>query len=291
VLLSSIPSVACDRALSPFETDLPLGAAVADTIAVVRVVSVETLTVELVKSLKGKPKSKFSVRGFPSPGLARNCGFVPLEAGKEYIVLLFNPVSENDQKTAVYSAIDTWAGALEHTATTRKQILQALSEKRVVSVWSKSANGVQSRLMFPKSIHGNETNVLVVLRNVSNSEVTFHYSDWPQNSQSHCSMNFVDVKAKAKVEPKTVPIERSVIEAYFSKNPRNYDIKIPVGSIHLHLLPRVTTAEPGWGHKEELGFEFYPIPRPGIYEASAACVNFFGKGSTVQTPSVQVQLE
>ena len=82
--------------------------------------------------------------------------------------------------------------------------------------------------------------------------------------------------AGLQVPARPVPIAARDIRAYFAKHGPRYDLTLAPGDTAMLGLDRVTTAAPGWGYKERLGFVYYPPPAPGRYTIAARCTNLVG---------------
>jgi hypothetical protein len=284
-------SAACDRARSPLE-EPAVAAAIADVVAVVDVTSVGggLATVLVNESLKGRPKNgdKLVIAGLLSGDEARargSCGVTAVEAGKRYIALLWEPISGSTRLDMVEPA----TSVIAHTTAARSSIDQALAKQHPGSGWQGPAAGLQTRVALDPYSQPGEVDLFVLVRNTGAVAVDLVHQSWPRAQQSTCALRIQDA-ANRTVDARDVPIPRPDIDAYFSRNSRVYTTKIEPGASWLIHLPRVTTAAPGWGYKEELGFQYYPVTTHGLHKVAADCVNFFGPGSHVSTSTVTLSL-
>lgn len=284
LVLSPPPAEACDRAQTVLERDLALGVAVADRIIVGRVRSIDPggpVTVEVREVVSGEPTAatELTIRGVPAGDMSRMCGGPPLKVGGDFLFLLWSPTAG----ATSWDVVDRWSGAMPNTPEARKALDRARAEQRSVSPW-KIVGELQTRLLAVQE--KGEVDLFVLLRNRSTTDFTFSYSNWPEAKQTRCALQFLDAAGK-RLPASPSPIPRKDIVEYFTKNPHEYALPIAPGAAHLHRLDRVTTAAPGWGYKESLGFQFYPATA-GTWRVSAECVNVSGK--TVSTESLTLKL-
>ncbi len=130
-----------------------------------------------------------------------------------------------------------------------------------------------------------ELNLGVVFLNHTNRDLTFNYRTWPKREHSYCDLLISSTKGKVAAVP--VPIEKSKIESYFSKYGHRYDHVLTKDNSFEFGISSVITARPGYGHKEKLNFQYYPLS-PGSYDIAASCKNFFG--TTINTNSIKIEI-
>lgn len=282
---------ACDRARSPLD-DAAVAVAVADAVVVVDVTAVGggAATVVVASTLKGGAKKgdTLVVKGLLSPAeaMARGrCGVVAVDAGKRYIVTLWEPIPGSTK----HDLVEPGSSAIAHTAAAQAEIEAAIRKQHPTSPWQVSAPSVQTRLAVDPDAQAGEVDLFVLVRNAGKAAVEYTYKSWPPAEHSRCSLRIHDA-AKRPVDAKDVPIPRQEIVAYFSRPGRGWKTKIEPGASWTIQLRRVTTAAPGWGYKEELGFKYYPVTTHGPHTVAADCMNFFGPGSQIVTSAVTVSL-
>lgn len=282
VLSLGLAAWACDRSPSPFELDLGTALAASDVVFVARVkeVSEASALVDVVQVLRGAlSRTQVELGGTGPTKLLELCAGTPLVPGKQVIAFAWG-----DKDDAKVFLLDPFGGLRLDTPEWRQKVKS--TPLAPMSPWS-GRGPVQSRLFRAvKTKDSNELDLLVLLRNAGTAPITFGYSDWPEATASTCSVTF----GSAPVAAKPVPIPRADIEAYFAKHGRQYTLTIAPGTGHVHRLPRVTSAAPGWGYKEELAFTFWPLTAHGRYDVSVECRNFFGRGSTVRAGPVALDL-
>lgn len=289
-------AAACDRALSPLETPA-VGVAVADAVVVAEVTSIGggTGTFQIKQALKGGKGSAagdtIRIRGVLSSeeGMQRmRCGVAPMEVGKRYILMVWNPPAES----AEFDLIDPLGGVREHSAAQLDLLKEALAKQHPHSAWKTSSPGVQAQLVLApqRGEAKGDVDLFLLLRNVGRSAIELKYRSWPEALQSKCTLHIVNTATKQKVEAREVPIKRKEIADYFSRHGRIYGVKLASGDSHVFSLFRVTSAKPGWGYKEELGFRYYPVDKPGLHTVSAECENLFGADSRIMTESLNLIL-
>ena len=217
----------------------------------------------------------------------RDCAEASGAVGHRYLALLDSRVGAGPLRL-----VDRHGGLLEVTPEVRAKVAEGLTRPLPASAWKDGPEGLQTRIALlppePSGVGPGEVNLLVLYRNVGAKEVKFAYSSWPLETMSRCNVELVNVATRAKVEPRDVPIAKQDIAAYFPRYGRKFDWSTAPGEQSLFRLPRVTTAEPGWGYKEELGFRYYPAPA-GRYTLSVECVNFIA-GGALSTGPMELEL-
>lgn len=290
-VLAAPAALACSRSQSPLEQDLALAATLADHVVAAKVLSpgdaTHPATAVVQSVLEGSderltPTRVFSFSGAVSNTVAKMCGGTGLEVGKELFLLLWSPAGA----MTAFSLVDAWGGVLPANPDTRASLTRALRAHRVVGPWQTSGD-VRTRVFV--STKGGEVEVTIILRNTSAKPLAFQYSDWPEAQATRCTLSLTPETGRA-IESRPVPIPPAEIAAYFSKHGRTFEVPIAVGDSHLLRLDRVTTATPGWGFKEVLGFRYYPVETHGPYALTAQCVNVLGQGTQLTTAPVRLDL-
>jgi hypothetical protein len=284
---------ACDRASSPLET--PAAAvAVADAVVVAEVTQAAAgaATVRIGAVLKGAVHAGDTIvvrANIAGPDRGR-CDGPGLEPAKRYLLSLWSPAGAIKD----YHPVDEYGGVALYSPGAEKELRDALAQQHPHSPWQLSQTGIFAQLMLDPGPRDNKGDVdlVVVLRNTTARTLELDYTSWPRVTQSHCTLDLVNVATKQKVAPKDVPISKHDIEKYFSLHGHKYKLAIAPGQAHLFRLGQVTTAKAGWGYKEELGFLYYPIATPGSHTIAATCRNLFGRDSRYWTArSVSLRAE
>lgn len=281
---------ACDRAESPLEP-AAVAVAVADVAAVVEVTRADegVAAVRLTSVLKGAVRAgdTLSVRARTGHLLDR-CGGIPLESGKRYVVALWSPSGALSD----YQPVDEYGGIRPYSAENEKAFRDALGQKHPRSPWGPIASGIAAQLVRAPREPGvrGDVDLVVVLRNTTDRPQELAYDSWPLATQSACTLEIVSLATRQPVAARDVPIPKPDIEKYFSQHARRFKIRLDPGTAYTLYLPRVTSAHPGWGYKEELGFRYYPITRPGPHTITATCRNLFGKDSLIRTGALELSL-
>jgi len=292
VLVRSNPeAAACDRPQSPFETP-EVGVAVADVVVTGEVTLVHdgVATVKIATALKGAGKGTsvgddVQLRGATLASESR-CGGVPIEVGKRYVFLLWAPIGQ----LGAYHVVDEHAGVADATTANEQKFRDALAAGHPHSAWHVKGDAATMLVLGPSPATKGDVDVVVVLRNIGAKPKPYRFAAWPRQTQTKCMLSVVNTATNKRVVAKPVPIAQKDISAYFSKHDRKWETKIAVGGAQLLRLQRITTAKPGWGYKEELGFVSYPIETPGAHAVSAECANVFGVGTRAVTAAVTLTL-
>lgn len=257
-----------------------LSIAIADLAVVAQVTAMQngTATVKITRAIKGSatPGESIQVHGAPAETLLTQlCNFKGLAPGKSYVLLLWNPAGALNG----YHLISSEGGIADASA--EKQYTDALAQNHPRSPWKRNENLMTQLVLSPTRANNGDLDLFVVFRNIGEKPITFAYRDLPLASKSKCTLDVVNVATGNKVAAVDVPISKTNINEYFSKHGREYDISIEPGAAHLLALRRITTAESGWGHKEELGFVYYPINAHGMHTVAATCSNLFENGPVI----------
>lgn len=278
---------ACDRALSPFET-LEVGAAVADLVVSGEVTAIvdDVASVKVGKVLKGAAKvgDVVQLRGASFASDMMRCGGLGIEVGKSFAFLLWVPAGQ----LGAHHVIDQHAGVLE--VAQEQKLREALAKGHPHSAWRVKGDVATMLVLEPTPANADDVDVFVVLRNIGAKPKTYRFAAWPRQTQTKCTLAIVNVETKKQVAAKPVPIAQKDIATYFKRNDRKWEAPIAVGTAQLMRLFRVTTAKQGWGYKEELGFVYYPIEKPGAHAVAADCWNVFGVGTRAATEAVTLTL-
>jgi hypothetical protein len=274
---------ACDRSPSLFEV-LEVGVATADVVVSGEVTAIAdgVVTVKVATALKGAPGGEVQVRG--ANLVPNRCGGRLTEVGKRYVFLLWAPAG---QLTA-YHVIDQYGGVLE--AASDQKVKDALAKGHPHSAWLVKGDIATMLVLEPAPATAGDVDVAVVMRNIGTKPKPFRFTAWPRQTQTKCTLAITNNETGKRVAAKPVPIAQKDISTYFTRNPRKWETTIAVGEVqHLRLF-RITTAKAGWGYKEELGFVFYPIAKPGAHSMSAECANVFGVGTRAGPSAVTLTL-
>lgn len=291
------PSDACDRPRSPLE-DAGIGVAAADVVATVEVSSLAggVATAKVLEVLKGagpdaapgKSLRVEAVRSLQEVAPRGGCGEAFAEVGKEYLALLWRPLDG----ASAHRLVDPIGGWKPAAADLRRAMAEAIARDHPRSAWSAPGQGLRTMLLRggPSPGGKDEIDLLVLLRNVGRAPLVLTHRDWPEAERSDCRLQIASVPTKKPVEARDVPIPKKDIADYFSKHGRRFEATIAPGEARFLTLQRVTTAAPGWGYKEDLGFRYYPVAEHGPHRIVAACRNYFGPGSSFATEPLETAL-
>jgi hypothetical protein len=157
--------------------------------------------------------------------------------------------------------------------------------------WSEPVDGL-SILLRPersKYIAGEDIDLFFIIRNTSQKPIIIPYRDYPFETQTYWALD-VRRSGNQAVGPTPHPhLTKDSIKDYFSKHGREYNMEINPGAIRSHYLPRINTAQKGWGYKEELRFAYYIMDKPGTYTVSAELHNAF-PGRILKTKPIEIRI-
>jgi hypothetical protein len=251
---------ACACRRDPLPPDLAL--ALADVVVEARVDHVDAsgLTVTPRKIHKGAmAKKQAQVLGnFDREYMA--CYGAFLEKGDTYLFLL----SDRLPGETAFRVIDSLDGVLSLSAA--KHVLQT---RLVATPWARRADGLWLKAVLGKETFAanEEFNVALFFRNATTTGRTLKFRSWPSTDRTACAMQ------GAGIAGMPVPIAKTEIDDFFARVGPKFDIDLGAGEIFRWGLAKVTTAVPGYGYKEWLDFQYYPL-QPGRYEASIVCRGF-----------------
>jgi len=289
-VIGSRESRACDRAPSAFEKP-EVGVAVADLVITADVTARKgrVATVKIASTLRGTgagPGDALEIGDLDDTGVVRMCGGYAVEVGKRYVFLLWSPPAGE----RAYRLLDPYAGVRPHSPDVEQTYASAIAKPHPHSASTTSGGLATQLVLAPDAATAGDVDLLVVMRNVGAKPITYRYSPWPRATQSRCELSIVHARTKQRVAARRVPIAERDIAAYFTKHAHAWEVTILPGAAHVQTLSRVTTAKPGWGYKEELGFVYYPIATPGEHAISATCRNLFGPGTRTSTATMRATL-
>lgn len=288
LLVARTPADACDRATSPLE-QLAVGLATADLVVVAEVAQLGNRSAKLAIAdvLKGAATvgDSVEVAGTVHDALHDHCSGTPIEAQRRYLFALWKPLRGKS-----YTLVHAHAGVVAHTGAVEQRWRAALAKPSPSSPWRAQPSGLVAQLVLDPDAPKGEIGLFVILRNAKPAPITLDLKSWPRNAMSHCKLDIVNVVTKQKIAPKPVPIPAADIAKYFARNPRAYRVALAPGEARVVRLDRVTTAAPGWGYKEDLGFVFYPVVKTGDHRVAATCWHFVRRNSKLETGAITVPL-
>lgn len=276
LLLLGVDARPCDRALTIFH-DPEVAVAVADVTVLVEAETVAggVAHVKVVRSLAGRTfaaGAKLRVRGVHSKKdepMRSYCGETGMEAGRRYIVIAWDP-KDSDELVPV----DLADGVLPDHASFQERVARGSAKPAPASSW-RVDGAIAARVVRLPEREPGHVDLAVVVKNLSDKPMKLERRVWPEAVQSRCGLSVVGPKGPVAAAPS--PIARKDIEDYFGEHaPPDYTLDVAPGDVTVIHLARVTTAAPGWGYKEQLGFRYWPITTHGQHTVSATCERWFG---------------
>ena len=238
-----------------------------------------TITVTVDQVLKGEIAKGTTEVAMTS--MTRFWGEVQWKEGGHYLLLLKR--SESPIKFEI-----TEVGSRTYTDDAAKEI--GLLVKNMPA-WSKDANGLSTLLTTEVAKYhvDDEINLWIGCRNDSKMDIQFRYTNWPRATSSKWKLEVRKEGGEIIAALPHPTLTAKDIEDYFSKHGRSYDVTLKPGEFHWFILRRVNSAKPGWGYKEELDYQYYPMTAPGKYTISVTAENLLSAGA-LKAGSVEVTL-
>jgi hypothetical protein len=192
-------------------------------------------------------------------------GGLNLARGRTYLFLLFDRLPGE----ASWRTIDLVDGVVELENPVAREILRTNGAS---TPWKRGADGMWLKAVVAKSVFAvnEEIDVLMIFRNAAAARRELRYRSWPPSERSSCLIE------GAGVAGVPVPIAQSEIDEYFSRLRPAFDFELGPGETLEWYLDRITTAARGWGYKERLDFQYFPM-KPGSYEVNVTCHGFGGE--------------
>jgi len=277
-LLSVRDAQACDRRKLPPAIRL----AMADLVVEARVdlVSKGRATVVPTAVRKGtRPNGQMQLDGVTTSleAMLRCEGGVNVERGKTYLFLLFDRLPGE----ASWRTIDLVDGVVELGDPVVGEIMRTNGAS---TPWTRGADGLWLKAVVAKSVFAvnEEIDVLMLFRNAAAARRNLRYRSWPPSERSSCRLE------GAGIIGVPVPIAQTDIDEYFARVGPSYDFDLGPGETLEWNLDRVTTAARGWGYKERLDFQYFPM-KPGRYEVTVTCRGFGGESLRAQGLRLAIQ--
>jgi hypothetical protein len=149
------------------------------------------------------------------------------------------------------------------------------------------STGLRYTLVAPRGRYraSEDIDLYIVLDNTGKVPVQMTSRTWPPEQHTFCALQFSPAVAAVPV-----PIPKQDIADYFSQHGiQTFDLPIAPDMRWLIQLQRVNTAARGWGYKEGLGFQYYPLT-PGSYRVRATCRGYF-TGAPIETNEIALTIE
>jgi len=186
----------------------------------------------------------------------------------------------------------TWSGLRDGTAIHTDALeAERVAQIAVAADWSKEASGWKATIAVTpyKATVGDEIDAYVIYRNVSDELQSFSYREWPP--ESHCKWTLQVSRDGEPIGPKPHPhLTPEEIADYFSKHGHQFEIELKPGETFAFPLQRINSAEAGWGYKQRIGFQYWPLESAGTYSVGAVDSGFPGREALV-IPVGSVTLE
>lgn len=275
---------ACDRP----KMDWKLAFGFADHVVVGKVQKLLSSTrVQILpqRSLKGQLKQSIEVDGLLAQDQRHpeRCQGAHLAVGEQYVFFVLKP----SPGQSWFQAVDKIDGATPINPELIKAFEAIAPRAGMASPWMDQANGLKTKLVAARSRFHHDEDILLslVLWNSSGGEKKLQSTSWPMATMSKCHLQIKG--EKGRVQPVSTGLTQKDYEEYFSKHGPKFDLPLAKGDFYHLTLDRVNTAKPGWGYKERLGFQYYPL-QPGKYQVAAECLNW-GVGN-LKTSEVQIEV-
>jgi hypothetical protein len=214
--------------------------------------------------------------------MARFWGEVPWKEGGHYLLLLKRSGDQTKFEITDY-------GSRVYSDDQAKEIASIIQRH---PAWSKAENGLSTLLTTEvvKYRVSDEIDLWIGCRNDSKADIELHYADWPRATSAKWKLE-VRKEGGEPIKAQAHPtVTQKDIEEYFPKHGRSYSVTLKPGEFHWFTLQRINSAKPGWGYKEELDYQYYPMTSPGKYTISVTGENLL-KDGVLKAGSATVGLE
>ncbi|MBL0217030.1 MAG: hypothetical protein IPQ07_24540 [Myxococcales bacterium] len=278
---------ACERPRTPLSAK-ELAAIVADEIATVEVKAVKggVATVVVTEAHAGGLAKNATIKiadilTIDEAAAGGFCGHASMTPGEKHLVLMWRPLGTARD----YRLIDDVFGVARDLDP--KPYKDARAKPLPHSAWKTSPSG--TRAMIAKDPSAKTVDVVVVVRNGGTQAVDFTRKYFPLAEHTYCSLQITNATTKKPIAAKDA-VPAAAGYGYFEKHGNAFTSKLEPGAGVMITLTRITTAQTGWGYKEDLGFKHYPVEKPGAHTIAADCVNFFGPKSSFSTDAMTMTL-
>jgi hypothetical protein len=177
-----------------------------------------------------------------------------LEPGKKFIFFIFKGSLLMD-------------GTQAHSKHYEQKIIDDI---RRLPAWSKPQDGLSTAIV-PEEFTIAESDNLdasFLVKNVGSRGILLKYHNLPLQSQTHWKLRISRETGDLVVPLPHPHLTQASMKEFEATQRHSYDTVLQPGQIVSFYLPRINSAEPGWGYKSELDFKYYPLPA-GRYQMAA----------------------
>ncbi len=158
----------------------------------------------------------------------------------------------------------------------RAEIARVNSAIRLVPKWRDTASGL-SVILLPKIDAWPATDMLALqfgIRNVSDHAIQLNYGGNTRAQRSFVALDIVDRRGKRIDALENPFLDAKAMREFFVSFGARKPILLEPGQSFFVRLDGINQASEGMGYKDELGFQYYPMPS-GRYNVVAHGVNYF----------------
>lgn len=185
---------------------------------------------------------------------------------------------------------EKWTALVDGTAPhTDKLEASRIAQIAHRPAWPETTGGWSSVLVLEQTELdvGDEVNGWVVLKNTATHVQTVELSDWPRDERTHWQLRVERDGELVAPIPHPHVSEQDIAET-FSRPGERFARQLKPGECIAFPLARIGSAKPGWGYKERLGFQYWPLEKPGEYRIWATDHNF--PWPSITTPAAHLTL-
>ena len=122
-----------------------------------------------------------------------------------------------------------------------------------------------------------------IVRNASDKPLSLKFHNLPLDNHTHWKFDVTDEHG-VKVTPKNHPdLNEALLKEFVATQSHSYEVVLKPHASQMYWIPRLNSAERGWGYKDELEFQYFPMP-PGHYTIKATALNLLPDVSLESRP-------
>ena len=173
---------------------------------------------------------------------------------------------------------------------TRAEIARVRSAIRLVPKWRTTASGL-AVVLLPKIDAWPASEGLALqfgIRNVSDHAIQLNYGGISRAQRSFVALDILDRSGTRVAALPNPDLDAKAIREFFNVFGASKPVVLAPGEYFFQRLDRINLAGAGWGYKEALDFQFYPLV-PGRYTVVARGLNYL-PGVVLSTAALPIRI-